>query len=635
MSASERRRFMRHVLRDLQALEVMLSEDLFEKGVHRIGAEQEMFLIDSNWHPAPAATEIIESLGDPRFTEELGLFNLEFNLDPLPFSGKCLSLMEKDLHDLFDKVRSVAAERGVDAVLTGILPTIRKTDLDLENMTPNPRYKAINNVMRELRGGEFDFYIKGLDELMITHDSIMVEACNASFQVHMQVDTGDFANMYNLAQVVAGPVLAAATNSPLLFGRRLWAETRIALFQQSIDIRSAGHHQREASPRVTFGNGWVKGSVVELYKEDIARFRALIGAPVDEDPFELLKSGTTPQLKALRLHNGTVYRWNRPCYGVTEGRPHLRIEYRMLPSGPSILDEVANAALWLGVMEELFVQVPDVTERVSFDQAKLNFVVAARQGLDAHLGWLDGQEFTASALVLEHLLPLAHAGLERRGIDTADRERLLGVVERRVATRRTGTRWILLSLAKMGPRGTAGQRFNALTSATVARQNTDAPVSEWELAKLHELGIQRHHYLKVDQYMQTDVVTVHPEDGVDLVANLMQWERIRHIPVEDHLHRLVGLVSYRALLRLLTHGTPEREELSVADIMKRDPVTVGPSTTTVRAIEIMREYQIAALPVVYGDRLIGLITESDLLDLAADLLELETAEGSNEEGEIL
>ena len=620
----ERRRFMRHVLRDLQALEMMLSEGLFEEGARRIGVEQEMFLIDSSWHPTPAATELIEAVGDPRFTTELGLFNLEFNLDPHDFTGSCLTLMENDLHELFDKVRAAAHERGLDAVLTGILPTIRKTDLDLENMTPNPRYMAINEAMRDLRGGEFDFYIKGLDELMVTHDSIMVEACNASFQVHMQVDPSSFASMYNLSQVVAGPVLAAATNSPILFGRRLWAETRIALFQQSIDIRSAGHHPRETSPRVNFGNGWVKRSVVELYKEDIARFRALIGADVDEDPFEKLESGETPQLKALRMHNGTVYRWNRACYGITNGKPHLRIEYRMLPSGPSILDEVANAALWLGVMEELSARVPDVTERISFEQAKLNFVVASRQGLDAHLSWLDGEEYTATHLILDHLLPLAHAGLQRRGVDRADIERLLGVVERRVSTRMTGTRWILLSLAKMGPRGTAGQRFNALVAATVSRQNTDQPVSEWELAKLDELGVQRSHYLKVDQYMQNDVVTVHPEDGVDLVANLMEWERIRHIPVEDHQHRLVGLVSYRALLRLLSSDNDKRDELSVADIMKKDPVTVSPSTTTVRAIEIMREYQIAALPVVYGDRLVGLITESDLLGLAADLLELET-----------
>src|SRR5262245_4098857 len=240
---------MRNLLRDLRALERILDQGMLEEGVRRVGAEQEMFLIDRAFHPAPVAMEMLEALHDRHFTTELGRFNLELNLDPLLYGGDCLSQMESQLETLVDKARRTAANLGWDVVLTGILPTIRKSDLKIDNMTPSERYAALNAAMTALRGGHYEFYIKGVDELVLRHDSVMAEACNASFQVHFQVGAQEFATLYNMAQAVAGPVLAAATNSPLLFGKRLWSETRIALFQQAVDTRKPGEYQRHANPR--------------------------------------------------------------------------------------------------------------------------------------------------------------------------------------------------------------------------------------------------------------------------------------------------------------------------------------------------------------------------------------------------
>ena len=247
-----RRAFVRSMLRDLRALEQMLDAGMIEEGVARIGAEQEMFLIDASGHPAPAAMLALEAAKSPHFTTELGRFQLELNLDPQPLAGHCFGLMEAQLAERLTHLGKALAPHGVGFVLTGILPTLRKSDLGLENMVPNPRYETLNRAMTELRGADYEIVIKGVGDLRIKHDSVMVEACNASFQVHLQVGAKDFARMYNLAQALSGPILAAATNSPLLFGRRLWAETRIALFQQAVDTRSPQHQRtRERAPTVT------------------------------------------------------------------------------------------------------------------------------------------------------------------------------------------------------------------------------------------------------------------------------------------------------------------------------------------------------------------------------------------------
>ncbi len=434
----EIRVFLKHLLKDVRALEEMLAGDLFESGVRRIGAEQELFLVDHDWRPAPIATQVLAELDEPHFTTELGRFNLEFNLDPLVFGGSCLSDMERQIDELLGRVREAARRCGGAVVLTGILPTINKSDLELEFMTPNPRYFALNEAMTRLRGGDYEFFLKGVDELHLRHDSIMVEACNTSFQVHFQVAPEEFARLYNAAQVATGPVLAAAANSPLLFGKRLWWETRVGLFQQSIDTRRASPHLREQIPRVSFGRHWVRSSVLEIFREDIARFRTLLSTEMDDDPFDAIREGRAPSLKALRLHNSTVYRWNRVCYGISDGKPHLRIENRVLPSGPTPRDEIANAALWYGLVSGLLEEYGDVTRHFNFDDVRANFFSAAQQGLNAQLAWVGGRLAPAGQLILDTLTPLARAGLTAAGIDAGDIDRYLGTVEERVRTGRTG-----------------------------------------------------------------------------------------------------------------------------------------------------------------------------------------------------
>jgi CBS domain-containing protein len=614
---------MRQLLRDLQALEFMIEDGWIESGKRRVGAEQELFLVDQSFRPAPAALELLEKIDDPCFTTELGLFNLELNLEPCEFGSCCLSKMERVLDEKLSYLRTVAEEEGYEPVLTGILPTLRKSDLGLDNMTPMPRYRALNDAMSEMRGGAYEFHIKGLDELLIKHDSVMLESCNASFQVHFQSSAEEFANLYNVCQVAAAPVLAAATNSPLLFGRQLWRETRIALFQQAVDTRSSIHHLRDRSPRVTFGNSWCRESVLEVFQEDIARFRTLVIGETDVDAVAEIRGGKVPELHALKLHNGTVYRWNRACYGISEGKPHLRIENRVLPSGPTVLDQVANATFWFGVINALSHRYQDITQVIDFADAKMNFTAAARQGLGAQLTWLGGETLPAVKLICDHLLPMAADGLKQRGIAPEEVDRYLGVIDKRVSTHRTGSQWLVQSLAGMRGHGTPGERLSALTAATVARQKTDAPVHEWEPARLDEAGGWKHNFLKVEQYMTTDLFTVQEDESLDLVASLMQWERIRHVPVEDHQHHLVGLVSYRSLLRLLARGElhDEGKHIAVSEVMRRDPVTIHPEASTLEAIERMRQHRIGSLPVVKEGRLVGIITERDFMNVSAELLE--------------
>jgi CBS domain-containing protein/gamma-glutamylcysteine synthetase len=620
--AKSRREFMRAVLTDLGVLERMLNEGRFERGVRRVGAEQEMFLTDAAYQPAPGALDMIARLKDPHFTTELGAFQLELNADPHELQGSGLRQLEQQLNALLEQTRRAASELSLHVVLAGILPTIRQSDLGMRNMVPSPRYLALSKAVAEMRGSHFEFSIKGLDELIIDHDSVMVEACNSSFQVHLQVDADSFASQYNLAQVLAGPLLSSAVNSPLLFGKRLWAETRIALFQQAVDTRSKTLHRRAAEARVNFGTRYVDRSILEIFKEDITHFRALVGADLDEDPSAVLEAGLAPQLKALRLHNGTIYRWNRACYGIIDGKPHLRIENRVLPSGPSVADEVANAAFWCGLMVELGRTVEDLPQRLDFDHARGNFYAAAREGLGANFTWLDGVELSAPAL-LDQLLPVAEAGLRRQGIEEHDVRRYLGIVEQRMRTARTGSRWLLSSLHAMKDRGSPTERSNALVAATIARQASLRPVSEWESARLDEVSPAEHGHLRVDQHMTTTLFTVHADDALDVLSNLMAWERIRHVPVEDQEHRLLGLVSYRAVQRFLNEVDAPKDA-TVAEVMKREVITVTPETPTLEALHLMREHRISYLPVLHEGRLVGIVTEEDFVKISSDLLALES-----------
>jgi len=621
LEGERQREFMTALLDDVRALEHMLGANMFESGVRRIGAEQELFLINDAWRPARGVLPVLEKLrGDPHYTTELGQFQLEVNCDPQFLGEDGIGLMHEQLDLLVEKARKAAGEVGLNVVLMGILPTMQKGDLGLDAMVPSARYMQLNKIVTALRGGKFEVAIKGLDELVLDHDSVMVEACNPPSQAHLLVAPDEFARMYNLAQLLAAPLMAISANSPIVFNRRLWAETRIALFRQAVDTRRRTSVHRETEARVSFGTRWVRKSIVEIYKEDIARFRALVGTDLDEAPMAVLERGGIPQLKALRLHNGTIYRWNRPCFGVTDGKPHLRIENRLMPAGPSTIDEIANAAFWSGMMVELGHRELDFTHRIDFDQAGANFYTAAREGIGSHFTWLDGEDVTARALVLERLLPLAEAGLHRQKVNPAHIKKYLGVVEERVRTARTGARWQLSSWNSLRDRATPSERATAVVAATVQRQLTGRPVSDWERARLDEAKVSPKNYQKVEHYMTSDLFTVHADDPIEMVANLMIWERIRHVPVEDHEHKLVGVVTHRAVMRFIMGGGAPRRT-AVAEIMKREPVTVTPETPTIEALRTMRRLGVGCLPVVHEERLVGIITDDDFMDLAAKLLE--------------
>ncbi len=616
------RAFMKAVLNDVHALEQMIAADMFEKGRRRIGAEQEMFLVDQAMRPCPVAVEILKDVGDPRITTELARFNIEANTEARLFGGDCLRQMEAELHEVVELVRGTAAKHGADVLLTGILPTLRKTDLGLDNMTPIPRYQSLNQAITQQRGGDFNIHIKGTDELQITHDNVMLESCNTSFQLHFQVEPHEFVRLYNVAQAVTAPVLAAAVNSPVFLGQRLWHETRVALFQLSMDERSTTHQSRGFPPRVTFGSGWVRESALEIFREQIARFRILLAADLQEDSLDVLRRGEVPELRALRIHNGTTYRWNRVCYGICDGVAHLRIENRVLPSGPTVIDEVANAALFFGLMSAFVDAYPDISQVMEFDDARMNFFEAARHGLDAQFRWVGGKIYAAADLLSEHLLPMARAGLEKAHIDAGDIDKYLGVMEERVKSGMTGARWTLKSLADMGEQGTRDIRERSVTAEMLARQREGRPVHEWKYGCLREDDDwRRHGYRTVGQFMSTDLFTVHPEDLVDLAASVMAWEHIRHVPVEDEHGRLVGIITHRTLLRFMASGGTAGGTVAVRDIMKHDLLTVSPDTLTIDAIRMMRQHQIGCLPVVDGDKLVGIITEGDLLEVSARLLE--------------
>ncbi len=616
-----RRRFMRQLLEDLDVLQQMLPGPWFERNVRRMGAEMEMFLVDRQGNPANIAQTLLANLDDPRFTPELGLFNLEANLTPQRLQGQCLRVLEQEIDQVLGLARHEARAMDHDVVLCGILPSLKRENLGLDSMTPAPRYRALNETLRAMRGSDFSLQIKGIDQLEMHHDNLMLEACNTSFQVHFQVAPEEFAPLYNLAQLVSAPLLAMAANSPLLLAKRLWQETRIAVFEHSIDTRSTTLQERGQQPRVHFGSQWVRESVTEIFQEDIARFRVVLGTDGLEDARSRLSAGEVPRLQALCLHNGTVYRWNRACYGVADGKAHLRIENRILPAGPTVLDQVANAAFYFGLLSNLSVEVEDLPARMDFSDARANFFTAAREGMRAQLMWLDGEYHPAGTLILDELLPRAREGLARLHIDAQDIERYLGVVQARVESRQTGAKWQLEAFNRF--QGGKGQATRSMVLTMAELQKKGQPVHQWPAMQEQAFLDSQDNYRTVAQLMTTDLFSVHPDDLVDFAASLMDWRHIRHVPVEDDSGNLVGLISHRALLRMVARpqSGEQAEAIPVRDIMSTNPVTVTPDTPTVEAIQLMRSHQVACLPVVRDGKLVGIVSERDLIEVSGRLLE--------------
>ena len=622
-----RQQFIRSLLRDMQALEYLLDQHWFEKDVTRIGAEQELCLIDANtFKPAPLAMEVLKAMPDsPWLVTELARFNLEVNLEPRAFQGSCLRDMMAEITDRLQAIRQQLHPLNADLLLTGILPTIRKYDLELHNLTPLDRYELLFEAINsQLLGEAYELRLHGIDELLVRHDSPLLEACNTSFQVHLQVSPEQFAPLYNIAQALAGPVMALAANSPIVFGRRLWHETRIALFQQSVDVRTTHEHMRERSPRVNFGYDWVDQSILEIYREDLARFRVLICTETGEDALEQIRQGNTPKLNALRVHNSTVYRWNRPCYGISpNGQPHLRIENRVLPAGPSVPDQIANAALWLGTMVGCYAAYPDVRKKMIWEDARDNFEKAARFGIDSKFTWFHDLKISACDLVLRELLPLAREGLKMQQVDQTDIDYFLGIIEERARRHLNGARWQLRAFTKLKKETSTDEALSVMTYNILQNQLQDKPVHSWTMPELADLGDYRPAHLRVEAFMQTDLFTVQKDDLLEMVARLMDWKHLRYLPVEDAKGHLCGLVTSRLVLRhyILQENPGEEKVSTVKDIMIAEPITISPKATLLEALQVMQKEQIGCLPVVSDGELNGMITEADFLQISARLME--------------
>jgi CBS domain-containing protein len=481
--------------------------------------------------------------------------------------------------------------------------------------------EAINE---QLIGGSYELRLHGIDELRLKHDSPLLEACNTSFQVHLQVSAHEFVKMYNIAQAISAPVMAIAANSPLVFGKRLWHESRIAMFQQSIDTRMSHNYHRDYSPRVNFGNKWLDKSITDIYKDDITKFRVLLAGDTTVDSLAMVKNGEVPKLKSLQVHNSTVYRWNRPCYGISpNGKPHLRIENRILPSGPTIKDEMANSCFWLGLMVGMADQVDDIRNKINYADVHDNFEKAVRYGVDSTFTWYGDKKVSACDLILEELLPIARKGLKKRKIDADDIDTYLGIIEERAKAHTNGARWLLRSFTKLKEEATNDEALSAITASLLEKQKSDLPVHNWKLAELRDLPNYHPADVSVSEFMSTDLVTVQKDDIIDLVAQMMQWRKLSYAPVEGKNGELVGLVSSRRLLDYYVNikdGEAEKT-MVVADIMKENPICVSPETSLKEAMELMKKNKVGCLPVVSKTDLVGIVTEMDFLRISSSLLD--------------
>ena len=475
-------RFTERLEQCLEALQRLLERPGFGVGPRTIGAELELFLVDEDGRPLAKSQAILEDAGEPRLTLELGRFNLELNPTPSSLAGRPLSALGRELEDTLASVRATVAAHGGRVAMVGILPTLRDEDLHRGAITDAPRYRALDWSLRRVRAEPFEIEIAGRDPepLRVVRDNIVMEGANTSFQVHLRVDPGDYVRSFNATQLATAPVLATAGNSPLFLHRVLWDETRIALFEQTADDRDAPARERLVS-RVAFGTDWLRGSVLELFEESVRHHEPLLPICGDQDPLAALEGDGVPRLDELRLHQGTVWRWNRAIYDSGYGG-HLRIEMRPLPAGPTVTDMLANAAFLLGLTLALAPDAEEWTERLLFARAHANFYDAARLGLEAELTWPgpDGDpERVPAAELVARLVPDARRGLVESGVDAAEADRLLQVIADRVAAGQTGAVWQRRALAALEAGLGRDQALVALLERYLELQAAGDPVHTW------------------------------------------------------------------------------------------------------------------------------------------------------------
>lgn len=442
-SREDRTRYREKVKGNLAALHQLVDEGRFERGRRRAGIEMEVYITDVDGQVRPINAEILERLPQTgEFQTELAQFNLEFATEPCALEADCFTRLEKELSHSLSQVRETAAELDAQVVTIGILPTLSDFDVTEDKLSANPRYKALNDTMLNARGEDFLIRIEGAETLETTTSSILFEAACTSMQMHLQVDPEDFATYWNAAQALSAPLVAVSANSPFFLGKTLHHETRITLFKQAIDTRTEELRSQGVRPRVWFGEKWLTQGMFELFDENVRYFPSLLPICDEEDPHAVMRAGDVPTLPELTLHNGTIYRWNRPVYEVSKGKPHMRIENRVLPAGPTMIDGMANVVFYYGLMAGLVEASPPVWQQMSFDAAADNFYTAAREGLEARLFWpRQGAQVPVSELIVRHLLPIARAGLKSWNIDEGDISRYLDIIEQRALTGVNGASW--------------------------------------------------------------------------------------------------------------------------------------------------------------------------------------------------
>ncbi|MDX6353809.1 MAG: hypothetical protein QOF98_712 [Streptomyces sp.] len=479
------RRMYRHKLQQcLVGLERLLDEKRFDRPRNLMGLEIELNLVDSAGLPRMMNEEVLERIASQDFQTELAQFNIEVNIAPHRLSGRVLDRLAEELRTGLGYADRMAGEVGAHIVMVGILPTLQAQDLVSANLSAADRYTLLNDRILAMRGEDITLDIQGVEQLLYTSRSIAPEAACTSTQMHLQVTPGRFAAVWNAAQAVSGPQVAAGANSPFLFGRELWRETRPVLFQQATDTRPQELRIQGVRPLTWFGERWID-SVTDLFVENVRYFPSLLPICDDEDPIRTLDDGGVPQLRELTLHNGTIYRWNRPVYQVVDGVPHLRVENRVMPAGPTVADVLANTAFYYGLVRALAEEPRPVWQRLPFGAAAANFDAACRDGIGAAMHWPRARgsalaEIPAVDLIRDELLPLAAAGLDAWGIDPVDRDHYLGIIEERCRRRTNGAEWQAAVFHDLLERGL--DRRAALAAMTLRYQEHmlgGEPVHTW------------------------------------------------------------------------------------------------------------------------------------------------------------
>jgi gamma-glutamyl:cysteine ligase YbdK (ATP-grasp superfamily) len=482
ISGEDRRVYGDKLRRSLDVFARMLREREFEAGPSQVGLEIELDLVGGQMAPSMRNAQVLDAIIDPAWGTELGRFNLEINVPPRQLAGDALTELERQIRASLNAADQQARGAGSRLVMVGILPTLREQHLSEAAMSANERYRVLNEQVLAARGEDMRIQIDGAEQLLTHSGSITPEAACTSVQLHLQVSPDAFASYWNAAQAIAGVQVALAANSPFLFGRQLWHETRITLFQQATDTRPEQLKRQGVRPRVWFGERWIT-SVLDLFGENAEFFPALLPICDDEDPLAALERGVIPQLGEMSLHNGTIYRWNRPVYAVVDGRPHLRVENRVLPAGPSVADVLANAAFYYGLVRALTEAQQPVWTQLPFAAAADNLREAARYGLDARLFWPGLGQVPAAELVLRDLLPLAREGLRRWDVNQESADRLLGIIEQRCLTAQTGAAWQIGAVAALTRRGADRQQaLSLMTERYIEHMHTNEPVHTWPVS---------------------------------------------------------------------------------------------------------------------------------------------------------